>query len=308
MTKKIVITSEFFGRFSDEGEKILLDAGFEVIVNPYKKFLNEDEVISIIGEADGIICDLEGITKKVIDGAPNLKIIARRGVGTDSVDVEYAKEKEIVVARTLGVVEKPVAELVMSYILNINRKISELNKEMKMGNWTKLLGNSLEGKVLGIIGMGNIGREVARKAKAFDMKIIYTDARRNEKAEEELGGEFVSFEELMAGSDVISIHVPLLESTRGIINYEAMKAMKKKPVLINTARGPVINEADLCKALEEGMVSFAAIDVYDVEPKIDSPLKEYDNVILTPHVGTFTEEVFINMDILAAKNIVDHFR
>ncbi|SKC66169.1 phosphoglycerate dehydrogenase [Maledivibacter halophilus] len=308
MTKKIVITSEFFGKFSDEGEKILLDAGFEVIENPYKKLLDEDEVISIIGEADGIICDLEGITKKVIDGAPNLKIISRRGVGTDSVDVEYAKEKEIVVSRTLGVVEKPVAELVMSYILNINRKISELNKEMKMGNWTKLLGNSLEGKVLGIMGMGNIGREVARKAKAFDMKIIYTDARRNEKAEEELGVEFVSFEELMAGSDAISIHVPLLESTRGKINYEAMKAMKKKPILINTARGPVINEADLCKALEEGMVSFAAIDVYDVEPKTDSPLKEYDNVILTPHVGTFTEEVFINMDILAAKNIVDHFR
>ncbi|GAA0181124.1 phosphoglycerate dehydrogenase [Clostridium sediminicola] len=308
MTKKIVITSEFFGKFSDEGEKILLEAGFEVIGNPYKKFLNEEEVISIIGEADGIICDLEGITKKVIDSAPNLKIIARRGVGTDSVDVEYAKEKEIVVARTLGVVEKPVAELVISYILHINRKISELNKEMKMGNWNKLLGNSLEGKVLGIMGMGNIGREVARKAKSFDMKIIYTDARRNEKAEEELGVEFVSFEELMAESDAISIHVPLLESTRGMINYEAMKAMKKKPILINTARGPVINEADLCKALEEGMVSFAAIDVYDVEPKTGSPLKEYDNVILTPHVGTFTEEVFINMDILAAKNIVEHFR
>lgn len=308
MTKKVVITSEFFGKFSNEGENILLDAGFKVIGNPYKKGLNEAEVISIIGEADGIICDLEGITKKVIDSAPNLKIIARRGVGTDSVDVEYAKEKDILVARTLGVVNKPVAELVMSYILHINRRISELNNEMKMGNWTKLLGNSLEGKVLGIIGMGNIGREVVRKAKAFDMKIIYTGARRNEKVEEELDVEFVSFEELMAESNIISIHVPLIESTKGMINYEAMKAMKKKPILINTARGPVINEADLCKALEEGLVSFAAIDVYDVEPKIDSPLKEYDNVILTPHVGTFTEEVFINMDVLAAKNIVEYFR
>lgn len=308
MTKKIVITSEFFGKFSDEGEKILLDAGFEVIGNPYDKSLDENQIISIIGEADGIICDLEEITKKVIDSAPNLKIISRRGVGTDSVDVKYANEKEIVVARTLGVVEKPVAELVMSYILNINRRINELNKEMKMGNWTKFLGSSLEGKVLGILGMGNIGREVARKANAFDMKIIYTNTKRNEIAEEELGAEFVSFEELMARSDAISIHAPLLESTRGMINYEAIKTMKKKPILINTARGAVINEADLCKALEEGLISFAAIDVYDEEPKTDSPLKKYDNVILTPHVGTFTEEVFINMDILAAKNIVDHFK
>ncbi|MBN2899249.1 MAG: phosphoglycerate dehydrogenase [Clostridia bacterium] len=307
MTKRIVITSEFFGRFSDEGEKILRENGFEVINNPYNKFLNEDEVISMIGEAEGIICDLEGITKKVIDSAPNLKVIARRGVGTDSVDVAYAKEKEIVVARTLGVVEKPVAELVMSYLLMINRKISDLNAEMKIGQWTKVLGNSLENKVLGIIGMGNIGQEVARKAQAFDMKVVYTSPKRNEVADA-LGAEYLSFEEVMAKSDVISIHAPLLESTKGLINADTMKLMKKKPILINTARGPIVDETDLCEALDEGIISFAAIDVFDVEPKTDSPLKAYDNVILTPHVGTFTEEVFINMDILAAQNIVRHFK
>lgn len=307
MTKRIAITSEYFGMFSDEGEKILAYNGFEVIKNKYNKFLNEDEVISIIGEAEGVICDLEGITKRVIDASPNLKIISRRGVGTDSVDVHYANEKDIVVARTLGVVEKPVAELVMSYLLTINRRVSCSNSEMKMGNWTKLLGNSLENKVLGIIGMGNIGREVARKAKAFDMKIVYASSRRDEMADK-LGAEYVSFENLMACSDVISIHVPLSETTKGMINYESMKLMKKNPILINTARGPVVEELDLCKALDEGIVSFAAIDVFDVEPKTDSPLKAYNNVILTPHVGTFTKEVFINMDILAAKNIVYHFK
>ncbi|MFT9495079.1 phosphoglycerate dehydrogenase [Anaerosolibacter sp.] len=308
MKKKVVITSEFFGRFSNEAERLLLEAGFEVVGNPYKKFLNEEEVISIVGDADAIICDLEKITKKVIDSAPNLKVIARRGVGVDSVDVAYAAEKDVLVARTLGVVEKPVAELVMAYILQIYRRIGESNKAMKEGSWTKILGNSLEGKVLGIVGLGNIGKELIRKAKAFDMEIVYSDVMRNTEAEEALGIQYVSFEELIENADIISIHAPLLESTKNLFNYDTMKKMKKQPVLINTARGPIVNEEDLCTALEEGLVSFAAIDVFDVEPKTDSPLRNHDNAILTPHNGTFTKEVFINMDILAAKNIIDYFK
>ncbi|TCO77417.1 phosphoglycerate dehydrogenase [Marinisporobacter balticus] len=306
MSKKVAITSEFFGRFSDEGERILKEAGFEVISNQDKKFLEEDALITIIANADAIICDLEKINKKVMDHAPNLKIIARRGVGVDSVDVKYAKEKGINVARTLGVVEKPVAELVMAYILQIHRKIHESNQEMKKGNWNKQLGNSLEGKILGIVGMGNIAKEVVRKAKAFDMKIIYTNYTRKPKLDDALQIEYVSFEELLKHSDVISIHVPLTETTANMFDYHAMKFMKKQPILINTARGPVVNEEDLCKALEEKRISFAAIDVFDVEPKMDSPLRKYDNVVLTPHVGTFTKEVFINMDILAAKNVIDY--
>lgn len=308
MKGKVAITSEFFGKFSDEGEKILKEAGFEVIPNLYNRFLEEDEMIAMIGEADAIICDLEKINKKVIDSAPNLKMIARRGVGVDSVDVEYAAEKGIRVARTLGVVEKPVAELVMTYILQAYRKIDALNQEMKKGRWTKILGSSLEGKVLGIVGMGNIAKEVVRKAKAFDMKVIYTNHTRKPGLDGELQIEYVGFEELLGRSDVISIHVPLTETTTNMFRYDTMKLMKKQPILINTARGPVVNEADLCRALEEKLISFAAIDVFDVEPKSDSPLRKYDNVLLTPHVGTFTKEVFIQMDIVAAKNIIDYLR
>ena len=308
MNKKVAITSEFFGRFSKKGEEILKEAGLEVIPNPYEKFLNEEEILSLVDEADAIICDLEEITKKVIDNAPNLKIIARRGVGVDSVDVEYARENDIKVARTLGVVEKPVAELVMSYILEIYRKITPLYQAMKKGDWDKILGNSLEGKVLGIVGLGNIGQELVRKAKVFDLDIIYTDYNRKEELETELGIEYVSFKELMKKSDIISIHVPLTDSTRNMFNYETMELMEKEPVLINTARGPVVNGEDLAKALEEGLVSYAAIDVFDEEPKTDSPLKNYDNAILTPHVGTYTEEVFIKMDILAAENVVDYLK
>ncbi|MDD4833253.1 MAG: phosphoglycerate dehydrogenase [Lutispora sp.] len=304
MSKKVIITSEFFGRYSNEAEKILKSNGFEVIPNPYDKFLNEDEIISIIGEADAIICDLEGITKKVIDNAPNLKVISRRGVGIDSVDIEYAKEKGIKIKRTLGVVERPVAELVMAYILQIYRNISESNEEMKNNRWVKLLGRSTEGKVMGIVGLGNIGIEVARKAKAFDMEVIYSGTRKHEK-EKKLGLEYATFEELLEKSDIISIHVSLSDSTRDMFNYDVMKQMKKQPILINTARGPIVNEKDLKKALNNGLVSYAAIDVYDKEPKTDSTLVNCDNALLTPHNGTFTKEVFIKMDILAAKNIIE---
>ena len=308
MSKKVAITSEYFGKFSDEAFTILKDNGFEVIENKYDKFLDkEEEIISLSKEANAIICDLEEISQNVIDQSPNLEIIARRGVGTDSVAVNYAKEKGIKVARTLGVVEKPVAELVMSFILNISRRIIPLNKEMHQGKWNKILGNSLEGKTLGIIGMGNIGEEITRKAKAFDLDVIYYDVERKLEVEEKFEMEYSSLDELYQKADIITLHVPLNKHTENLIDYEALKKMKKKAILINTARGAVVNNKDLKKALDSDLIAYAAVDVFDTEPKTDSVLVDCDNVLLTPHVGTFTEEIFIKMDVLAAQNVVDFF-
>ncbi len=309
MSKKVAITSEFFGKFSNEAFKILEENGLEVIANRYDKYLDkEEEIISLTKDANAVICDLEKISKNVINRSPNLEIIARRGVGTDSVAVEYAEEKGIKVARTLGVVEKPVAELVMSYILTISRQIMPLNKSMHQGNWDKILAHSIDGKKLGIIGMGNIGKEITRKAQAFDMDILYYDVDRKKSLEQELGIEYQELGQLFENSDVITLHVPLNEHTENLIDYEAMSKMKKSPILINTARGPVVNNKDLKRALEEGLISYAAVDVFDEEPKTNSVLKETENVILTPHVGTFTEEIFIKMDVLAAKNVVEYLK
>lgn len=308
MSKKVAITSEYFGKFSDEAFKILKDNGFEVIENKYDKFLDsEEEIISLTKEANAVICDLENISENVIDQSPNLEIIARRGVGTDSVAVDYAEEKGIKVARTLGVVEKPVAELVMTYILNIFRKLSFLNKDMHQGKWNKILGNSLEGKTLGIVGMGNIGEEITRKSKAFDLNIVYYDVERKLKAEDRFGIKYISLDQLYQKADIITLHVPLNKHTENLIDYEALKKMKEKAILINTARGAVVNNSDLKKALDNNLIAYAAVDVFDTEPKTDSVLVDCDNVFLTPHVGTFTEETFVKMDILAAKNIVDFF-
>ena len=307
MAKKVAITSEFFGKFSDQALNILKENGLEVIENKYDKYLaSEEEIVSLTKDAAAVICDLEEISASVIDRSPQLEIIARRGVGTDSVAVEHAEKKGIKVARTLGVVEKPVAELVMAYILNISRQLIPLNNAMHQGKWDKILANSIDGKILGIIGMGNIGQEITRKAQAFDMKVVYFDVDRKENLEAELDIEYLKLDELYQRADIITLHVPLNKHTENLIDYQAMQKMKKAPILINTARGPVVNNQDLKKALEEGIISYAAVDVFAEEPKTDSVLKGSKNAILTPHVGTFTEEIFIKMDVLAAQNVVEY--
>lgn len=304
----VLITSEYFGKFSDEGKKVLLDNGLRVTDNPYgHKFLSSEEVIRHAADADAMICDLEKITREVIDAAPKLKIISRRGVGVDSVDVAYAAEKGVEVARTLGVVEPPVAELVMAYILDFSRRVRVLNDNMHIGRWERCTCHSVDGKTLGIVGMGKIAYEVAKRAHSFGMKLVYTDTAENRRAEAEFGAVRMPVEELLGCSDFVSLHLPLTDQTRCFIDYGKLCRMKKSGCLINAARGAVVCEADLARALDEGLLAGAAIDVYDREPETDSIFRGRDNVILTPHVGTFTQEIFIKMDVEAARNIVKFF-
>lgn len=301
--KNVLITSEFFGKFSDAGYKILEEAGLNV-VDPYgHKFLQEEDILLHCECADAMICDLEKITAKVIESSPRLKIISRRGVGVDSVNLEAAKAHNVQVARTLNVVERPVSELVMGYILEFSRRISKLNATMKSGSWERCECHSLAGKTLGIVGMGKIAAEVLRKALAFDMQVLYYDLYQNESAEA-MGAKRVDLNTLLKSSDFVSLHMPLTEKTRGLIGKETLAVMKPTAFLINTARGEIIDEKELVKALQNKQIAGAAIDVFSKEPCTDSPLRNCENCILTPHVGTFTQETFIEMDIVAAKNVV----
>lgn len=305
----VLITSEYFGKFSGEAKQLLLANGFSVTDNPYgHKFLTPEEIIPYAKHADALICDLEKITKEVIDSAPNLKIISRRGVGTDSVDVAYAEKKNIAVARTLGVVEPPVAELVMAYILEFSRRISVLNQSMHAGRWERCQCHSVNGKTLGIVGMGKIAYEVARRAHSFGMHILYTDTVRNERAEAEFGAQQKPVGELLEESDFVTLHLPLTENTANYMDYGKLCKMKQSAYLINAARGGVVNCADLKRALCENKLSGAAIDVFEKEPETNSSFRGMENVILTPHVGTFTEEIFVKMDVAAAENIISFFQ
>jgi len=301
---KVAITSEFFGRFSDAAYKVLDQAGLEVIRNPYDKEPNEEEIIAMASEADALICDLEKITKRVIDAVPNLKIIARRGVGVDSVDCAYAESKNIEVARTLGVVETPVADLVLNYILNAARATAMMSDAMHEKKWEKVLGRNVNALTLGVVGLGAIGKEVVKRANAFGMQINYTDLFAWEEGEEKYGMKKMALEELLASSDVITLHTPLNEGTRGLINKDTLSKMKSDAVLINTARGAIIDEMALYEALKNNVIRHAYIDVFEVEPNTTTPLNTLVNCTLTPHVGTFTRETFIAMDVKAAENVV----
>ena len=305
----ILITSEYFAAFSQEGKQVLEQAGHRVIDNPYgHTFLTPDKILPHVHEADALVCDLEHITKEVIDAAPHLKIISRRGVGVDSVDVAYANSKGIAVARTLGVVEPPVAELVMAYILEFSRNVSKLNCDMHNGKWEKLECHSVNGKTLGIVGMGKIAFEVARRAHAFGMKLLYCDQQANQQAERQFGAvQAENLDQLLSQADFVTLHLPLTEQTKGMFHYETIAKMKPTAYLINTARGAIVDQEDLYRAVQEGAIAGAAIDVFDKEPMEDSCLAALPQVLLTPHVGTFTQEIFIQMDIVAAQNIVAFF-
>jgi D-3-phosphoglycerate dehydrogenase len=229
-------------------------------------------------------------TKEYIDQAPNLKLIIRGGVGIDNIDVEYAKTKGIEVRNTPEASSVAVAELVITHMLAIQHNLVKAHNTTKNGEWIKkqLKGHELYHKTLGLLGIGRIAREVFRRAKAFDMSVITCDpyACYDECQQVERG-------DLFKDSDIISLHVPLTDETKGIINKETISTMKDGVIIINTARGKLINEQDLADALKSGKVKYAGLDVYESEPPEGSPLLECDNVLFTPHLGAQTYE---NMD------------
>ena len=229
-------------------------------------------------------------TKEYIDQAPNLKLIIRGGVGIDNIDVEYAKSKNIVVRNTPEASSIAVAELVITLMLAIQRNLVKAHNTTKNGEWIKkqLKGSELYHKKLGLVGIGRIAREVFKRARAFDMEVLACDPYA-------CYGEctMVEHDELYRTSDIISLHTPLTEETEGMINKETISKMKDGVIIINTARGKLINEHDLAEALKSGKVKYAGLDVFASEPPEGSPLLEPENVLLTPHLGAMT---FENMD------------
>ena len=227
-------------------------------------------------------------TKEYIDSAPNLKMIIRGGVGIDNIDVEYAKSKGIAVHNTPEASSIAVAELAIAMMLAIQRNVVRAHNTTKNGEWIKkqLKGLELYKKTLGLIGIGLIGTEVAKRAQAFDMNVIAF--RKSDKSSDY--AEIVNLDELLAQSDIISLHTPITEETRGIINKDTIAKMKDGVMIINTARGKLINDQDLADALSSGKIRYAGIDVYHAEPPKESPLLGVDNILLIPHLGAQTYE------------------
>lgn len=291
--------------------KLLESSGFEVIVREYP---SSNELVRLIKDFDALIVRSKPlVTRDVIEAANKLKVIGRAGVGLDNIDLEAAKEKGIAVFNAPGAPTNSVAELAIGLMLAVLRKIAYADRGMREGKWVKkeCLGQELHGKILGVIGMGRIGRAVARIAHhGFGMKIIYYDVIRCPKEiEEELEARCLDLETVLRTADVITIHVPLTPQTKHLINEERLKLMKPTAILINTARGGVVDTNALVKALKEGWIAGAGLDVFEEEPlPRDHPLTELDNVVLTPHIGANTIEAQERAGIEIAKKIIEFFK
>ncbi|ELP1218647.1 2-hydroxyacid dehydrogenase family protein [Listeria monocytogenes] len=272
--------------------------------------ITEAELIKNVTEVDAIISPLSSpISAKVLEAGKKLKIVANIGAGFDNIDVKKAQELGIAVTNTPDVSTEATAELTLGLILDVARRISEGDRLCRetpeqFKGWapTFFLGTELSGKTLGIIGLGRIGQAVAKRAAAFGMKIIYSGHHPKEVAKE-WDAEFVSQAELLKRSDVVTIHAAYSPSLKHLLNETTLKTMKSSAFLINAARGPVVEEAALIKALEAGVIAGAALDVFEFEPKIGEDLAKLDNVVLTPHIGNATVETRAAMGKIAIANV-----
>lgn len=302
-------------KIPEAGIKKLQAAGYEVEVNPEDKVLKKEELIGWLkkGKYDAVLALLtDRLDAEVFEAAkPSVKIFASMAVGFDNVDVLSAKKAGIMVANTPGVLTDTVAEHTFALMLAIAHRVSEAERFARAGKYhgwepMLLLGTDVSKKTLGILGLGRIGSRVAHHgARGFDMKVVYYDVKRNEEFEKEFGAQFrATPEEILKEADFISIHVPLLPTTRHLINAARLKMMKPTAYLINTSRGPVIDEKALAGALKKGVIKGAAIDVFENEPVIEPELLKLENVILTPHIASATDETRSKMAELAAENII----
>jgi len=297
-------------RIPDAGIKKLQENGYEVDINPEDRVLSKEELISVLKAKpyDAVLCLLtDKIDAKVFEAAPGAKIFANYAVGYDNIDMAAAKERQMMISNTPGVLTETVAEHTFALMMAIAHRIAEADRFTKAGKYTGwaptlLLGTDLSHKTLGILGMGRIGSRVAHHAQdGFDMKVVYYDVKKDESVNYDYKD---SVDDVLKEADFVTIHVPLLDSTRHLINQERLAMMKPSAYLINTSRGPVVDEKALVQALKNGMIKGAALDVFEEEPKLAGGLAELDNVILTPHIASATEETRSKMSEMAADNII----
>ncbi|MDP8023868.1 MAG: 2-hydroxyacid dehydrogenase [Nitrososphaeria archaeon] len=301
--QKVVVSFRLF----KEWIEFLKDNGFEVIawdssVPPSKEWIKEN-----IKDADGLLCSLVNrIDREIIDAAERLKVISTFSVGFDHIDVNYAKSKKIRIGYTPEVLTDATADLIFALLLAVARRVVEGDKLIRSGRWNQpwtpdfMIGTEVNGKVLGIIGMGRIGRALVKRAKGFNMRVIY-----NSRTKKEVEAEFVDLDTLLRESDFVVLAVDLNPTTYHMVNRDFLNKMKRSAFLINASRGKVVDEKALTEALQSGTIRGAALDVFEEEPtSLDNPLIKLENVVLTPHIGSATFETRQKMAEVSVKNLI----
>ena len=304
MAYKIVITPRTFGKLDPAPIDMLTQAGYDLILNPFDRLLNEEELMGLIPEAHGLIVGLDPVSVKVLEKARQLKVISKYGVGTDNIDLDTATSMGILVLNAPGTNSGAVAELALGLMLAVARHISESDRKTRLGVWQSYRGIELWGKTLGIIGTGRTGRELALRARGFSMVLICHDINQDEAWAHETGATYLPMKDILRKADILSLHIPLTDTTHHIISAQELGLMKKSAILINTARGELVDESALHEALANQRLAGAGLDVWETEPPVDSRLTEFDNVVLTSHIGAHTLEATKSMGKLASMNLI----
>ena len=304
----ILFSAPYMIPFLDRFRPVLARYGLDLITPQVHERLEEEEILKYAGQFDGAICGDDRYTRRVLEAcAPRLKVISKWGTGIDSIDSAAAAELGIRVCRTPNAFTLPVADTVMGYLLAFARRQPWMDREMKAGKWQKLPGRALHECTLGIIGVGNIGKAVARRARAFGMTILGNDIVEIDHVFlAETGVEMTSLDDLLSRSDFVSLNCDLNPTSRHLINARTLSLMRPTAVLINTARGPIVDEPALVEALQSGIIAGAALDVFEVEPlPLDSPLLTMDNVLLAPHNANSSPAAWERVHWNTIKNLVE---
>jgi D-3-phosphoglycerate dehydrogenase len=287
---RVLVTTTSYGTQDDRLRPYLEDQVGEVVYNSTGKPLSSNQLIDLLPDVDGYIAGLDEIDAAALGAATSLKVISRYGVGCNNVDLDAAKACNIVVTNTPGANARSVAELAVALMLTLMRPVIPANAQTKAGGWPRFKGISLEGKTVGLIGLGAIGKETARRLAGFDCEILAYDVFRDEAFTAENEVSYVQLEELLSRSNIVSLHLPGVPETYNMVNDEFLDKIKPGAVLVNTARGELVDESALVRALESGKLKGAALDVFKTEPPDDeNPLLAFDQVIVTPHMGAHSD-------------------
>ena len=304
---KVLITRKFF----DEAVEIINTVADVEIFEAENDPIPRDLLLEKVEKVDGLLSMLtDRIDSELLDRGSKLKVVSNYAVGYNNIDLVAATEKGVLVTNTPGVLTDSTADCAFMHLMAISRRLVEVDQFIRNGDWKKawgpkmLLGSDINGKTLGIVGLGRIGSALVPRAKGFGMNIIYNDEGPAPEKEKELGVEYRKLDDLLREADYVSLHVPLTEETKYLIDKRELELMKKSAFLINTSRGPVVNEEALYEALKSKTIAGAGIDVFEEEPtSSDNPLLELDNIIVTPHIGSATHETRLAMALKAANNL-----
>jgi D-3-phosphoglycerate dehydrogenase len=302
---KVMINSVSFHIRSTTGMHMLQERGYELTTNPYGRFYTDKELLAAVGDKDAVIADVENWNEAAFEAAKNLKCLIRFGTGLNSVDMEAAKRHGVIVANTPGYNANAVSEQTVALFLNMARMVPRYDAELKDGRWTRHMVHEIAGRRLGILGFGAIGQHSAAKMSGFGLEIVSYDKYPNRERAEELGVRMLDFGEVIGTSDYLFIHLPLLPETEGIIHRDNNAKMKDGVMIVNTARGPIVNEEDAAAALMSGKIAAMASDVFVKEPISDNPMARCPNFICSPHIAGETFENMEATGTAAAQAVID---